>query len=209
MPAKNAPSANDTPKSLAEPNATPRASAMTARVNSSREPVSSTRLRSQGKTRTPTTSIRTANSAILPSVRPSVIQRLPGAGLPSSACPPRGTARAGRSTRARTITRSSTISQPIAMRPSPDSSRPRASSARSSTTVLATDSASPNTSPAPSDQPHAIATPMASAVARTICARAPGSATARTARRSRNEKCIPTPNMSRMTPISASCGASS
>ena len=56
---------------LAEPNATPRASATTARVNSSREPVSSTRLRSHGKTRTPTTSISTANSAILPSVRPS------------------------------------------------------------------------------------------------------------------------------------------
>ena len=42
-------------------------------------------------------------------------------------------------------TRSSTTSQPTAMRPSTESSAPRCSSARSSTTVLATDSARPNT----------------------------------------------------------------
>ena len=40
--AKNAPSANDTPKRTAAPNAMPRARASTASVNSSREPVRAT-----------------------------------------------------------------------------------------------------------------------------------------------------------------------
>ncbi len=39
MPAKNAPSAIDTPKSAAEPTAMPSASSSTANVNNSREPV--------------------------------------------------------------------------------------------------------------------------------------------------------------------------
>ena len=39
MPAKKAPSASDTPNSLAAPKATPSAMASTARRNSSREPV--------------------------------------------------------------------------------------------------------------------------------------------------------------------------
>lgn len=38
-PAKNAPSANETPKSAADPNAAPSAMASTASVNSSRDPV--------------------------------------------------------------------------------------------------------------------------------------------------------------------------
>jgi hypothetical protein len=41
-----------------------------------------------------------------------------------------------------------------------------------------------------------------------ICAIAPGIATFHTERRSRTEKCIPTPNIRRMTPISASSGTS-
>ena len=60
----------------------------------------------------------------------------------------------GSSTRTSTIARSSTTSQPTAMRPLTESSRPRFSSARISTTVLATESASPNTTPAPRLQPH-------------------------------------------------------
>ncbi len=42
----------------------------------------------------------------------------------------------------------------------------------------------------------------------TICPIAPGIAMRLTAMRSDTEKCRPTPNMSSITPISASCGAS-
>ena len=53
------------------------------------------------------------------------------------------------------------------------------------------------------------ASAMPSRVALAIWTTAPGIAMARTAKRSLSEKCSPTPNMSRITPISASCGASS
>ena len=42
MPAKKAPSANETPNSVAAPKATPSAIASTARRNNSREPVCAT-----------------------------------------------------------------------------------------------------------------------------------------------------------------------
>ena len=45
-------------------------------------------------------------------------------------------------------------------------------------------------------------------VATTLCAIAPGTATPRTASSSSRWNCRPTPNISRMTPISASCSAS-
>jgi len=73
--------------------------------------------------------------------------------------------------------------------------------------VLATDSDNPNMIPAPNDQPHKLARPVPSAVATMICVNAPGNATRRTAMRSRMEKWVPTPHISRITPISASCGA--
>jgi hypothetical protein len=47
MPAKKAPSANDTPNSSAEPRTTPIAAVTTASVNSSRDPVATTRSNSQ------------------------------------------------------------------------------------------------------------------------------------------------------------------
>jgi hypothetical protein len=75
--------------------------------------------------------------------------------------------------------------------------------------VLATESASPKTSPVPTGQPMAQASAMPSPVAAAICPTAPGIAMARTASRSPREKWRPTPNISRMTPISASWGASS
>ncbi len=118
-------------------------------------------------------------------------------------------ASAGISTSASTQAMSSTISQPTAMRPRLVSTRRRSSSARSSTTVLAHDSDSPKTMPAPFDQPIHRAMPQPSVVATAICASAPGRAMLRTDIRSRHEKCRPTPNISRITPISASCGASS
>ena len=88
----------------------------------------------------------------------------------------------------RTTTRSSTTSHPTAIRPLSELRSPRSSSARSSTTVLATESASPNTIAAPGGQPHSIAVPAPSAVATAICTNAPGTAMLRTARRSAMEK---------------------
>ena len=70
------------------------------------------------------------------------------------ASPPSAPASAGSSTSASTIARSSTISQPTAISPVDAVELVASSSARSSTTVLATESASPNTSPAPSPQPQ-------------------------------------------------------
>ena len=99
---------------------------------------------------------------------------------------------------------SSTISQPTAMRPRSVSISLRSCSARSNTTVLATDSASPNTTPALTDQPIHAASPTPSSVAQTIWAMAPGMAMARTESRSSSEKCRPTPNISKITPSSAS-----
>ena len=56
-------------------------------------------------------------------------------------------------------------------------------------------------------QKRAIAAPIA--VAAAICTTAPGTATRFTCIRSSSEKCSPTPNISRMTPISARvCSAS-
>ena len=127
--------------------------------------------------------------------------------LSAGALPPSDGASAGNSTSISTIARSSTTSQPTAMRPLAESTMPRASSALSSTTVLATDSAKPNTSAAPIAQPHSVATPAPSAVATTIWTTAPGSAILRTASRSSIENCRPTPNISSITPISASCAA--
>ena len=62
-------------------------------------------------------------------------------------------ASAGNSTSTITIARSCTISQPTVMRPRSVSTRRRSCRRRSKTTVLATDSATPKTSPAPSVQP--------------------------------------------------------
>ena len=62
---------------------------------------------------------------------------------------PRSAAIGGNSTSISTITRSSTTSQPTAIRPLTDSTAPRSSRARRRTTVLATERARPNTRAAP------------------------------------------------------------
>ncbi len=209
MPAKNAPSANETSNSFAAPNAMPTAAAIMHSVNSSRDPVRATSHRMRGNTRLPTTSISAMNAATFSIVTPSVLQTPPPAACASpGGVPPSRPATGGSSTSTSTITRSSTTSQPTAMRPLTVSTSPRPSSARSSTTVLATDSARPNTSAAPTLQPHASASAPPSSVATVICTTAPGSAILRTASRSRSEKCRPTPNISSITPTSASCCAS-
>ena len=75
--------------------------------------------------------------------------------------------------------------------------------AQDSTTVLATESATPNTRPAPNVQPCSDASAMPSGVATTICTSAPGTAMARTESSSLSENCNPTPNISKITPMSA------
>ena len=76
MPAKNAPSANDTPNSCAEPHAMLTAAATTHSVNSSREPVRVTCHSSHGNTRRPTSSISATKPATLSSVTASVRPQL-------------------------------------------------------------------------------------------------------------------------------------
>ena len=206
MPAKNAPSAKDTLNSAAAPKAMPMAQAMTARVNSSREPVRATCHSSQGNTRRPPTSIRATKAATCSRVRPSVCHS-GAASAAGAAWPPNNPANGGMSTSTSTVARSSTTSQPTAMRPFMESSTPRDSSALSSTTVLAHESDRPKISPLPQVQPQVQAMNMPSTVARPICTTAPGTAMRLTASRSPIEKCRPTPNISNMTPISASCEA--
>ncbi|MCY1241922.1 hypothetical protein D9M72_548520 [compost metagenome] len=164
-----------------------------------------------GIKRRPISSITATKAATLPSVENTASRTSPVPGLPSapvSAAPARSPAIAGSSTSASTMARSSTISQPTAIRPWGDSTRSRSCNALSSTTVLATDSASPYTSPCPHDQPKPHATSMPRKVAIPICTTAPGIAMRFTAIRSLIEKCSPTPNISRITPSSASSGAS-
>ena len=121
------------------------------------------------------------------------------------ACPPSASANAGRRTSASTITRSSTISQPTAMRPLGVSSRLR-SLERPQQHDRAGDRKRES-----EDEAGAQAPAPAEARARRRSAwrgrsgaRAPGMAMPRTASRSVSEKCRPTPNIRRMTPISAS-----
>jgi len=80
--------------------------------------------------------------------------------------------------------------------------------ARSSTTVEAVASEKPKITPCSGGQPISVATPQPSTVATAIWPMAPGMAMAFTAIRSLSEKCRPTPNISSITPISASWLAS-
>ena len=185
----------------------PIAVATTARVNNSREPVFATCHNNQGNTRRPATSIRAMNAPTCSRVCPTVTQ----SGLTSasgmtwgSVVAPSTPTKGGSRTSTSTHARSSTTSQPMAMRPFIVSSTPRASRALSSTTVLAQESERPKIRPAPQLQPHQLAASMPNAVASPICTTAPGTAMRFTASRSRNEKCRPTPNISSITPISES-----
>ena len=182
----------------------PSASANTARVNSSREPVLAVFDRIHGTRRRPTTIISAMKAMTLPMVSASSISSwlLLALSLPSIL------PKAGSNTRVSTIAKSSTISQPMAICPRWLSISCRSSSARSSTTVLAVERQRPNTSPEIRSQPSSLDSPMPSRVATAICATAPGMAIDFTARRSFKEKCRPTPNINRITPISASSGAS-
>ena len=204
IPAKNAPSAKETSNSSTAPKAMPSASARTESVNSSREPVAALRDMIHGTRRRPTSIMMAINATTLPMVMliSSASEAKP---IFSFSIIP---ATAGSSTSVNTITRSSTISQPIAICPRWLSISCLSSSARSSTTVLAVERHSPNTIPVMIDQPSTAESAMPSSVATPIWAIAPGMAIDFTAIRSFREKCSPTPNISRITPSSASSGAS-
>ena len=128
---------------------------------------------------------------------------------PAEAAPcPGPEPRAGITTSTITVRMSSTISHPIATCPAGVVTSCRDSSPRSSTTVLATDSAMPSTTPAATVHPKATAMATPSSVATTLWTRAPGMATPFTSISSRRWKWRPTPNIRRTTPTSASWPAS-
>src|SRR5262245_4344985 len=95
------------------------------------------------------------NAATLSNVSPTAHATVPDdeAAHPP-AVPPSSDDKGGSSTSTRTMARSSTMSHPTAMRPSVVVTMPRASNARSSTTVLAMESARPNTMAPPHVQPQ-------------------------------------------------------
>ena len=69
-PARNAPSAIDTPKTAAEPTAIPRARTSTQSVKSSRERVAATRVSSHGMSRVPATIVKSTSAPTLSAARP-------------------------------------------------------------------------------------------------------------------------------------------
>ena len=71
-PARKAPSAIDTPKMAAEPTAIPRARTSTQSVKSSRERVAATRASSQGISRVPATIVNSTSAPTLSAARPMV-----------------------------------------------------------------------------------------------------------------------------------------
>ena len=73
--------------------------------------------------------------------------------------------------------------------------------------MLAIDSARPSTSPPPTLQPSAEPSQTPNSPETSVWRMAPGIAIERTASRSRKENWIPTPNIRRITPISASSSA--
>ena len=153
-----------------------------------------------------------ANNATLPSVSatasPASCICKTVMASPLSTCV-RMCAQVGNSTIATTIARSSTTSQPTVSLPRSVCINLRSCRLRSATTVEETDRASPSTTPVSKPHPNAIARAMPSPVASKICNSATGTATPRTDSRSFGEKCRPTPNISRITPISATSAARS
>ena len=127
----------------------PSARTSTVSVNSSRERVAATLLEQPGMTRPPTTSVNAHQRAELEhrvsddaQRRRRVARRL------------RPPTRTGSSTSTSTVKRSSTSSQPTATCPAGVWSASLSASTRSSTTVLATEIARPNTMPAARPQPN-------------------------------------------------------
>jgi hypothetical protein len=210
MPAKKAPSANDTPNSAAAPKATPSAMASTARRNSSREPVWATRCRIHGITRRPTISMTATKAMTLP----SVMAKAPDAEL-ETASGQGGGVRAAASTPA---TGPAAAPAPAPW-PGPRRSasrrrcgRVRSRSAAAPAARAAARRSRPPTAPGRRRAPRPGSSPAASQAdaeqrgEADLHDRAGDGDGLRTESRSFSEKCRPTPNISRITPISASCG---
>ena len=200
-PARNAPSAIDTPKNCAEATEMPSARARTVSVKSSRERVAAIRVSSQGTTRLPPTRMRAVSTRDL-----DHRERQRHASGSSSPAPRAKIA--GIITSTSTVSRSSTTSHPTAMWPA----------RRMQVAIVRQDAdehdrardrepdAKHQAGSATSSQRHgrrAMPRPVATA----LCAIAPGTATRQTATSSSMWNCMPTPNISRMMPTSASCSA--
>ena len=201
MPARKAPRAIETPNSFADPTAIPSATTSTVSVNSSRERVAAACGEQPGD-QPPPAEVRQADHR-----RDFHDGQDHGDGQSAGSPVPPGRRRRATTTSTRTVKRSSTTSQPTAMWPVGVCRSPLSASTRMSTTVLDTEIASPKTMLA--DQPHPQDTPtrVPSSVAARLPPRAPGTATRPTASNSSRWNCKPTPNISRMTPISASWSA--
>ena len=145
--------------------------------------------------RWPTTRAKTTSAPSFSVVTARTCQTLSDCSLPPTM--------AGKSTSRRMVKRSSTTSQPRATWPVVVCSALLSERTRVRTTVLATEMAMPKTAPAAHDQPKPCETTMPSKVAAPIWAAAPGRTIRWTASRSLRWKWRPTPNMSRMMPISA------
>ena len=179
IPARNAPSAIETPNTSAEPTAMPSASTSTVSVNSSRDLVLATNARSFGTRKRPMAHVMATTAPIRSSALP-----MPKSRPVAPGCPPL-VAMIGKVTSTMTVKMSSTTSQPTATCPAGVWSASLSERTRIRTTVLATEMASPNTRPAPRLQPNARVARTPSAAATRIWTSAPGIATFRTAMSSR------------------------
>ena len=146
IPARKAPSAIDTLKAAADPTAMLRAMTRTASVKSSRERVRAMWSSTVGMTRVPTSAAKATSATTFSAVHASTSQR----GESDVARPKR----AGSTTSAMTVNKSSTTSHPTATCPKGVCRWLESDRTRTSTTVLATPSASPNTIAPAHSQPN-------------------------------------------------------
>ena len=201
MPARNAPRAIDAPKKAYEAAAIAIEKTSTVSVNSSRERSRATCTRTHGIARDPPSITIATRAESFSSASPKDAQS-PGLVAPSAA--DASVPSTGISTRMMTVKTSSTSSHPTATWPWGVFSASASINTRMRTTVLATAIAMPITAPDLTGRPRAANTAMPRRVATRLWPMAPGMATDLTASRSFRWKCRPTPNMSRMTPTSAS-----
>ena len=157
----------------------------------------------QGKKRAPTTSISATNTAIFPNVSPTAPAMRRGEMSALSDFIANTTA--GRMTMVRMIKKSSTSSQDTLMRPSSLLISLRSSSTRRNTMVLATESDAPSSVASRKGSFNSRPSPSPTPPTNALCSTEPGTLVQRTDQISSTEIFRPTPNISRMMPISESC----
>ena len=190
-PARNAPSATDSPTAwVSAP--IPSAMARTTSRNSSSFCVRATRRMSGGTPRTARSSTGPSTAIALP-IAMSTASGRSAPRVPS----------AGSRMVSATTARSSISEMPINTWPWRVCSSPRSISRRTSTIVLATEMTSPMARPCRGGQPSTKPAPAPSAAVSTMPSGPPMNATQRTRSRSRRENSMPMENMRRTTPISA------